>query len=174
MEGTAKIEGLEAAMKSMQTAFPDNIKQQARIVNGAMGGAARKSILPIAKQLALNGDGSGALSDSLGVRAQKARSRKGKAGGMMVVPVRSDKKALAKYIDFYFTAQGKTPPADIVTQGIRHGHLIEFGTSKISSRAYLWPAAQSGLSMYINLFAGEMRKRTEAAVKREAKKKAKR
>ena len=170
VQGTAKIEGLESAMKAMQAAFPENHRQQQRIINGAMGGAARKSFLPVAKQLALKGDGSGALSESLAVRAQKARQRKGKAGGMMVVPVRANRKALARYINFHYTSQGKVPPASVITSGIRHGHLVEFGVPSrgISANAFLWPSTMA-VPKYRGLFAKEMMKRIAAAVKRKAK-----
>ena len=156
MEGKAQIVGLKEAMKSLQAAFPDNVKVQSQIINGAMGGSARKSFLPVAKQLAMRGDGSGALSESLGVRAQKASRRKGKAGGMEVVPVRSNRKALAKYINFYYTARGKTPPANILTSGIRHGHLVEFGVPRkgIAANPFLWPATMA-TSKYRALYAGE-------------------
>lgn len=170
MEATAKIKGLDEAMKAMQAAFPDDYKQQSRLVNGAMGGSARKSILPISKQLAMVGDGSGALSESLKVRAQKAKKQKGKAGGMEVVPVRHDKKALALYISHYFTSLGRNAPANIISTGIRHGHLVEFGTVKKSARPFLWPSAVSGKATYVSLFAGELKKRMESAVKRAAKK----
>lgn len=170
MEGSAKIEGLDEAMKALQAAFPDNYKKQSQMINGAMGSSARKSILPIAKQLALVGDGSGALSESLKVRAQKARKRKDKAGGMEVVPVRHDRKAMALYISHYYTQMGLIPPARLVTDGIRHGHLVEFGSVKESARAFLWPAGKAGQMVYTSLFASELRKRIESAVRREAKK----
>ena len=173
MEGSAKIKGLESALKSMQSAFPDDFKKQSQMINGSMGSAARKSILPIAKLNAMAGDGSGALSEALNVRAQKAKKRRGKAGGMQIVPVRHDKKAIAKYISFYYTAQGKNAPIGIVANGIRHGHLVEFGTVKQSASPFLWPAGESGQALYISMFAGEMKKKTESAVKRAAKKAAK-
>ena len=173
MEGSAKIKGLDEAMKAMQSAFPTDFKKQAQIINGSMGASARKSILPIAKLNAMKGDGSGALSEALKVRAQKAKKRRGKAGGMEITPVRHDRKAIAKYISFYYTAQGKNAPINAVANGIRHGHLVEFGTVKMASSAFLWPASKSGQSTYISLFAGEMKKKIAAAVKREAKKAAK-
>jgi len=166
----AKLVGLEEALKAMQAAFPGDIKKQQRLLNGAMSGAARKSILPMAKQLAKRGDSSGALSESLNVRAMGRRKRAGKAAGMEVVPVRSNLKALAKYIQFYYTSRGKAPPSSILTSGIRHGHLVEFGTAKTSAFPFLWPAAQAQASNYKQLFALFLKKRIEAAVRKAAKK----
>ena len=178
MQAKADIVGLKSAMRALQAAFPDNVKIQSQIVNGAMGVSARKSFLPIAKQLAMRGDGSGALSESLAVRAQKANKRKGKAGGMDVVPVRGNKKALAMYINYHYTSKGKTPPASIIVSGIRHGHLVEFGFvhkksgKHVAAAPFLWPSTVA-TPKYRDVFAGELKKRILSRVKREAKKRAK-
>jgi len=168
MEGKVKLIGLEDAMKALQAAFPDNYKKQSQIVNGAMGGSARKSFLPIAKQLAKRGDSSGALSESLGVRAQKASNRKGKAGGMEVVPVRSNRKAMAMYIKHYYTDRGLNAPFAMIASGVRHGHLVEFGTAHSAAFPFLWPAT-TATPEYKALFAGELQKRIESNVRRVAK-----
>ena len=167
---SVKIEGLDGAMDAMQAAFPKSYKIQAQIINGSMGGAARKTIMPLAKQMAKASDSSGALSESIGVRAQKARQRRGKAGGMMVVPVRFNKKALATYIAYYYTRLGNNAPAGTVARGITHGHQVEFGNARESARPFLWPAAAAGKTSYIARFAIEMKKRVVSRVKREAKK----
>lgn len=177
MEARASIRGLNDALKAIQAAFPNDVKKQSRMINGAMGGAARKTFLQTAKLLALKGDGSGALSESLAVRAQKASRRKGKAGGMQVVPVRSSRKALALYINYYYTSQGKIPPASILTHGITHGHLVEFGHAirgggHVPADSFLW-ASTVRMREYTSLFAGGMKKRIAAAVKRAAKRRAK-
>lgn len=175
MEGTVELRGLEDALRALQAAFPNDTKQQQRMVHGAMGGSARKSLLPIAKNLAKRGDSSGSLSEALGVRTQPARKRRGKAGGMEIVPVRHNKKAMALYVQHYYTQRGKAVPAGIFASGIRHGHLVEFGFTHrsgahIPAYPYLWPAARSGSQEYRNLFAGELKKRIESAVRRAAKK----
>ena len=173
MEAKADIRGLNEALKAIQAAFPDNVKIQSQLINGAMGAAARKTFLQTAKQLAKTTGGSGALSESLAVRAQKAKNRKGKAGGMQVVPVRSSAKAMALYIAHYYTSQGKTPPASILTHGITHGHLKEFGHvtksgQHIPPNSFLW-ASTIRMREYATLFAKGMKKRIESRVKREAK-----
>jgi len=177
MQATAKIEGLREAQAAMQAAFPDDYRQQQRIINGAMGGAARKSLLKVAKELAKDGDSSGALSESLAVRAQKARRRKGKAGGMEIVPVRYSPKAMALYIAHYYTSKGRNAPLGGI-DGIRHGHLVEFGFvhkksgQQVKASPFLWPSTVAS-PKYRALFAGEMKKRIAAAVKRAARKRAK-
>ena len=169
VQATAKIKGLDDAMRSLQAAFPKDARQQQRIINGAMGASARKSFLPIAKQLALQGDSSGALSESLAVRAMGRRKRAGRVGGMEVVPVRSSRKAMALYIAHHFTKNGLTPSASIIVNGIRHGHLVEFGGGHNTAKSFLW-ASTIATSMYTRLFAKEMKKRIESAVRRKAKK----
>lgn len=172
MEGTARIVGLEDAMKAMQAAFPKNPEKQRRLLNSAMKSAAKPTVLKRAKNLALSGDGSGALSESLSVRNQsKAKVRaKGSAAGVEVVPVRGNRKAIALYINHYYTKKGKTAPARIVTSGIRHGHLVEFGSLHNSARPFLWPAGQSRSGAYTDKFSALLKKKTEAAVRRKAKK----
>jgi hypothetical protein len=181
MEGGAKIRGLDDALRTLEAAFPNDPKKQQRMVHGAMGASSRKSFLPIAKQLALRGDSSGALSESLKVRVQPKRKRIGKAGGMEIVPVRYNKKAMALYIQHYFTGRGKNPTGSVVIDGIRHGHLVEFGhdlvrggrvIGHVAAQPYLWPAARAGSGKYRAMFADELKKRIESTVRREAKKRA--
>lgn len=175
MEASVKIEGLEDAMKAMMAAFPSDPRTQVRILNSAMRTAARPTILPAAKALAMQGDGSGALSEAMGVRSQSAAKRRarGVAGGVEVVPVRSNRKAMMMYIQHYYVARGRTPPAGILTSGIRHGHLVEFGSVNNSARPFLWPAATSNRGAYQSQFAASMKRVTEAAVRREASKRGK-
>ena len=172
MEGKVKIKGLKEAMTAMRAAFPDNPEQQRRLLNTTISGAARDTILPMAKSLADQGDGSGALSEALAPRAvSKSRARlRGKTASVQITPVRANRKATALYINHYYTRHGRSPKTDIVTSGIRHGHLIEFGTVKQAARPFLWPAARSRKGAYINVFAKVLRKKTEAAVRRKRKK----
>jgi hypothetical protein len=173
VEGTAKIEGLEAAMKAMQAAFPAEPKKQRQILNGAMGASARKSMVPIAKQLALAGDGSGALSEAIAVRNMSARTlRKVRSSaGVQITPVRANRKAMMMYIAYYYTSRGRVPHADMINSGIRHGHLVEFGSVHNQPQPFLYPAATAGKGSYIRGFSAEMTKKTEAAVRRAARKK---
>ena len=175
MEANARLTGLSEAMLALAMAFPNDQKTKQRILHSAMGGAARKTILPVAQQLAKIGDGSGALSSSLGVRVMNKRKRaaRGAAGGMELVPIRFKNDAIYDYIHHYYTSRGKTPPADMVASGIRHGHLVEFGSVHNTAKPFLWPAAQAQAGAYTRIFAEVLRKRIAANVKRAAKKRVK-
>jgi hypothetical protein len=171
LEASAQVQGLEQAMKAMLAAFPKDERRQRGILNASMRSASKDTILADAKQRALRGDGSGALSESLGIRATSKRKLKTRmaVAGVEIVPVRTNMKAMALYIQHYYTAQGRTAPAKMLTSGIRHGHLLEFGSVNNPAYPFLWPAAQSEYSAYTNRFAADLTKKTEAAVKREAK-----
>lgn len=169
IEFTGKVHGVKSVMKTLRAAFPKNAEQQRRLLNQAMSGSARGSILPIAKALALIGDGSGALSESLAPRAvSKSRAmRKGAAASVQITPVRYNKKAMAMYSAFYF---GRGTHVTRLAEGIRHGHLVEFGTKHSAAYPFLYPALKSGRAGYINIFAETLEKKIAAAVKRKAKK----
>jgi hypothetical protein len=172
MDVKVKINGLDDALAAMRAAFPKDPKQQKRLLNASMKAAARDTILPIAKVNALQGDGSGALSESLAMRTQTRREtlESGAAAGVKLVSARRSNKAIAMYINHYYVRYGFEVPDSIFRLGIRHGHLVEFGTKKISAMPFLWPAAQSGFGAYISKFAGIMKKKVESAVKRRARK----
>lgn len=171
MDGKGEIKGLREAMRAMAAAFPKNPEQQRRLLSAAMRGAAKNTILRNAKLFALAGDGSGALSESLGIRTQSRRKVLTRliGAGVQIAPVRNNRKAMALYINHYYTQRGRTPPAHIVTSGIRHGHLVEFGTKHSAASPFLWPAAQSAIMPYKNQFSVFLKKRTEAAVRRAAR-----
>lgn len=178
MEPTVRIKGLKEAMRAMEKAFPKNADKARSLLNQTMSGAARKSILPIAKANALIGDGSGALSESLAMRAVgKSRvRRKGAAASVQVTPVRYNPKAIAMYTAHYYAGQkmqiGRLK-LDRVAEGIRHGHLVEFGTRHHGAFPFLYPALKSGRSGYIKFFAATLERKIAAAVRHEARKRAK-
>ncbi len=177
VDGVVRIKGLDAAMAAMRAAFPKNPEQQRRLLNQTMSGAARKSIIPVAKQLARQGDGSGALSEAIAPRAVR-RSKANAAGATArvdITPVRSNRKAMAMYINHYYTRLGKIAPAKVLTRGIHYGHWVEFGRRHqgVSGRPFLWPAAVSERGKYISVFAKILKKKVEAAVRRKAKKRLK-
>ena len=171
MEGSAKVMGLKDAVAAMGAAFPKDPEKQRRLLNASMRAGAKPTMLADAKLRAASFDGSGALSESLGIRAiSKARAlRSGKVAGIYITPVRQNLKAIAKYLSFYRRNSGRQ-----VIDGIRHGHLVEFGHATrggghVAARPFLWPAAQSQSGAYKTSFAASLRKKTEAAVKRRAK-----
>jgi len=172
MEGGATIEGLDSALKIMAAAFPKDPEQQRRILNQTMSAAARKTIIPSAKRRAMRGDSSGALSDSIAPRAISKRNAmaRGIAAGIQVTPVRKNLKAIAKYIAYHYTRNGKTPPVGLLVHGLSYGHLIEFGTKNASAQPFLWPALQSKKSAYVKRLAMILKKKVELAVCRQAAK----
>lgn len=171
INGNATMQGLEAALKTLGEAYPADPKRQRGLIGTGMRVAARKTILPIAKQLAQQGDGSGSLSEALTVRQQsnKRLKEKGVPVGVEVVPFRFNRKAIALYIQHYYTNQGRQAPAGIVASGIRHGHLVEFGSANNNARPYLAPAADQGVSNFTNTVAKEIGTAVEKRVERERK-----
>lgn len=172
IEATAKIEGLEAALHAMRSAFPEDYKKQRSILNNSLSGAARAAIIPMAKQLALRGDESGALSKSIKPRARsysKAR-RRGAVASVAITPHRMDAAAMAVYVNHYYSSKGLAPPAGLISGGIRHGHLVEFGTVKQAAQPFLYPALRTGFRPFLALFARSIEKKTQSAVKRAARK----
>ena len=176
MEMNLKIEGLDAAMKALQAAFPKDPKRQRSLLNQAMSQSAKKTIIPVAKSLAMQGDGSGSLSEAIKPRAVSlGRSRAaGVPARVQVTPVRSDKKAIGMYIDYYYNRRGKAAPPHILTSGIRHGHLVEFGHRTrsggfVSARPFMGPALSTAGSSYVRVIARNLERKVEAAVRRKRK-----
>jgi len=172
IEATAKIDGLESALSAMRAAFPEKYKKQRSILNNSLSGAARKAIIPVAKQLALRGDESGALSKSIKPRARsysKSR-RRGAVSSVAITPHRMDAAAMAVYVNHYYSSKGLAAPAGLISGGIRHGHLIEFGTVNHPAQPFLYPALRVGFRPFLALFAKSIERKTQAAVKRAARK----
>jgi hypothetical protein len=171
MDVGVRVVGLEDAMKAMTDAFPNNPREQRGILNSAMRRSAAQTILLEAKQRALQGDGSGALSESLGIRNKSLRKIKTSrsVAGVEIAPIRTNRRAMAMYIDHYYSRAGRVAPAFMVLSGIRHGHLIEFGTVYSAARPFLWPAAEGQLSPYMQRVAAEMRKQIDNRLRRSRK-----
>jgi len=156
------------AIAAMGAAFPTDPKKQRGILNSSMRSAASE-MLADAKQRAITGDASGSLSESIGIRSKSKKSlaMSMAVAGVEITPVRYNPKAIALYLRFYYA--GKTAPRFGI-DGIRHGHLVEFGSKNNAARPFLWPAAQSNQQAYERKFAADLTKKTEAAVKRAAAK----
>jgi hypothetical protein len=169
-----KIDGVREVMKAIDQLWPKDKEASRAIMNQGMGASARKHILPIAKQRAASTNRSGALAESLGVRSiPKGRLmgiKGGKDAGIFITPVRSNKKAMAMYVNYYYISKGKIPPAKIWTSGIRHGHLVEWGSAHNSPNPFLWPAAESGVGPWERDLTRFLWKKIKARVKRTVKK----
>jgi hypothetical protein len=172
MEPMVKVQGLESALKTMREAFPADEKAQRAIINGSIRKAAAPTILAEAKQRAQANDKSGALTAALGIRNLSRRYIRTRrvVGGVEITPIRGNLKAMALYIDYYYTRRGRIPPAGIVLSGIRHGHLVDWGTVRSDPKPFLYPAMRSGMAPYMQRLANDMRRTIEQRVKRNAKK----
>ena len=172
---TVTVIGVEDAMKALQAAFPEQPRVQRKVLNSTMSASAKKTMVPMAKALASSRDTSGALAESIQVRnASAATIRKRRAAGAVeMVPIRHHRKAMAMYIQHYYTAKGKSPSVWLIGNGLRYGHLVEFGSVNNSAYPFLWPAAEAQGEAYKREFASMMKVQIEKAVKREARKHAK-
>jgi hypothetical protein len=176
MEGRATVTGMKEAVAAMQAAMPkDPIKQQ-KLLNQSMRSAAMQTILIAAKLNAASSDRSGALAASLGIRYQKKRAAlsAGSVAGIYIAPIRHDPTAVARYISYY-----RANSANQVVDGIRHGHLVEFGHATrsgtfVSARPFLVPAASSHRGPYAAKFAKDLKRKIALAVNRKARKGGKR
>ena len=171
MEGKVKIHGLDEAMDALAATFPKDPNKQRSILNQGLRASAAKTILIEAKLRAAGGweETSGALAESLGIRNIPKRRLKAarRAGGVYIAPIRFNTKAMKMYADYY---RKNSNSLRKVVDGIRHGHLVEFGTRHSAARPFLWPAAQSKTQAYLYNVAKNIKKKTQAAVKRAAKK----
>jgi len=170
----ARISGLKDVERALEAAFPRDPRKQRSVLTSGMRRGAR-TMLVDAKLRALRGDSSGALSESLAIRSVSNRAqRQIKDAGqvtaaLQIASVRGMKRAIAKYNAFY----------NKNVKSIRHAHLVEFGhgtrgDTRVGPRPFLWPAVQANSSLYVNLLSQNIRKAIDLAVKRAAKKRAKR
>jgi len=126
----AHVEGLADLEKLMTRSLP--VTARRRVVQSAMV----KAVKPVrdsirAKYNALGG--SGALARSVAAwRVRKAlRGKPDTFASIEVGPKRSNKRALAQY----FNSRGITPTPARLINGIRHGHLVEFGFTHRSGKS---------------------------------------
>ena len=150
------LKELDLALKQFSTITQGNM-----VTSALRAGA--KPVVSKAREGALRSmhPSSGALAESIGVKAQKkggehisiwvGSMRKGKEG----------KDALHSYVGFY----GGT--VSTVAAGIRHGHLIELGTARgVAKRPFLRPALDGQAGAVVSEFKKKMRQ----LIKKETKK----
>lgn len=103
---------------------------------------------------------SGALAMSIGLRNESAsKSKKGnRFARKLLGPIRKDRKAIVAYHSYYHK---RGVSAQQIQAGIRHGHLVEFGTKKMPRHPFLRPAADAGFPGYVREFAGILRRELE-------------
>jgi hypothetical protein len=170
MEGSTKIHGLEDALKAMQAAFPNDEKAQRQIINSSLRSAATKTMLREIKARALQYKDSGALAESIGVRAMSRRKLRTarRVGGVEIAPIRSNRRAMAMYIQHHYNAKGRAAPRGMLFSGIRHGHFVEFGVPLrgIPARSFLWEGGRGQVAPYLMQAAREFQLQTERRVAR--------
>ncbi len=169
IEFKSKAVGLKQLMDNMARVLPDPKKQRS-MINRSLSYVARREILPQAQQRARAAERSGALAESISVRARSAlisRAR-GRVAMVEVGVNRMDPKAAAIYANHY----GRTT---VITSGIRHGHLVEFGFQPpgnapyVAGQPWLGPATIVNSNTYARHFAGSLKKKLEAHIRRNAK-----
>lgn len=145
----------------------------AKIQRSLVTSALRFAAQPLKKQMESNArrtmhPSSGALAESIGIKA----SRGGRKGGgiirrIWVGPMRSDPKALLKYLSFY----GKTLTRSSANSGIRHGHLVEFGFTagngrQVPAQPFIRPAFDATKAQIGSRFKQKFAQRIPAIIKR--------
>jgi len=126
MKVDVQVRGLKELTETLTRVLPAKVQQKAvatalRKAAGPMVRAARASYKANAR--------SGSLAAAMAIwRNRKGERRRGSTtfASVELGPRRSNKRALVKYYSYY---RGKPTPAQL-RLGIRHGHLIEFGTKR--------------------------------------------
>lgn len=146
---SARIDGMKDFNKLMNSVLPAQAKK--KTVQTAM----LKSVKEIRNNIRgqYKGlDGSGALAASVGAWRVKKGGGRQTFASIEIGPKRSSKRAIRLYFAFY----GRTVTAAAFLNGIRHGHLVEFGYSgrrgRVSGKKILTKAAQAGFGITITNF----------------------
>lgn len=158
-----RVEGLKQLEDKLIRLLP--AKTGKRVIERALV-VASKPMVKLAKDFAKKGDTSGALSIAIGpLRGSKASTRQGrKAGTIFIGPRRSNRRAMAVYVDFYFNRTGRSISPAEFQDGIRHGHLIEFGTKRQAKQPFLRPAFDAQARPTVKRFGKVLAKEIDKAL----------
>ncbi len=184
MEVGYKITGGPEVARALRAAWPNNPKRQRQVLNQAIKAAAKDTVVSKARIMALRSGGSGSLSTAMNSRVMslKFARREGATAGVWVGPVRKSPAAIAKYINHYWLGRGKKINTSIFTYGLRHAHLVEWGhnivkggqvVGRVPARPFMRPALHAGAAGYKRRLVPILRKKIYAAVRREARRRAK-
>jgi len=160
-EGTWKVEGLKYLEDALDELSKD---MKFRFTTSALKAAA-KPVIAAAKEGARNNKhpSSGALAESLGVKAQK---KGGENISVWIGTMRENKTALRSYFTYYYA--GKTIPLSRLANGIRHGHLIELGTARgVQKRPFLRPALESQAGQAVSEFKRVLKRKIDSKAARD-------
>lgn len=101
-------------------------------------------------------------SNSLSIAMRVWNVKKGQtritAASVEMGPKRSDKRAIAAYWSFY---TGQTPTPAQFLNGIRHGHLVEWGTKHSPAKPFMRPGFDANARTLIARFQKIMGKEIE-------------
>lgn len=164
MQVNVEILGLADITELLTRTLPARV--QSNVVAGAIKEAAKPMVQAIKRDFrALGGSGSLSLATS-SWRDRKRETRGGQHFASVAVgPKRGNRRALAAYFAYY----GKKVTPRQYQLGIRHGHLVEFGTRRGSPARNVLGRAQDtyGVAL-VNSFGGIMGRRIEEAAAKAA------
>ncbi|NNF65984.1 MAG: hypothetical protein HKM98_00580 [Gammaproteobacteria bacterium] len=106
---------------------------------------------------------SGALARSIGKYSKKGRFND-EIGTVSVGPKRNVKAAVSLYQQYY-GKRATGSKSKKKRDGIRHGHLIEFGTKHSPARPFLRPAFHANVTRVVKGFSAELKKSIAKTVK---------
>lgn len=171
--GRAGVTGIDGVSDVLLHLFPKE-KEARSLYNRTLSAAAKASIIPIAKRNADQMDASGALSEAIKPRA-RSRAKAladGAVASVEVTPVMGDMKAIMKYIAYYYP-DGNLPVdkngGTILTRGIRHGHLQEWGTVHHGPQSFLVPAITQGFRKFGSVFSDLIKVKIMARVRQQVR-----
>lgn len=159
------VKGLQELRRTMEEKLPKQV--QSNVMAAALKEAGRP-MKNAAKANARRGR-SGALAQAITFwnEKKKVRDKKGKFARVHLGPKRSLRGAIKKYYAYYGR---KNVSIAALKNGIRHGHLVEFGTSKMAARPFLRPAQAAHDKKLIQVFGRILGEKIEKAAEKEAQK----
>lgn len=159
---TVQIQGLQHLERLLTQTLPKTVQQS--VVAGALREAARP-IVAAAKAGYRGLGGSGSLAQATTAwRNRKAERRGGHFASVEVGPRRGDRKALALYYAYYRSRKGVA--VKTLRAGIRHGHLVEWGTKRATGRRIMTKAFDTMGPQAVSQFRRILGERIEKAAAR--------
>jgi HK97 gp10 family phage protein len=143
-KGSIRVDGLREVQKLLVEQLP------ARARTRVLARALRAGAVPMRDAARINAaglGGSGALAKSMGIWTRK-RSGRDTAASVEIGPRRSSKAALARYFSYY----GKKPTPKQMAAGLRHGHLVEWGTRRTPPRRFMQRAFDAHAERAVEIF----------------------
>lgn len=144
-----RVDGLRDVERLLTEQLPERVR--ATVIARALREAA-KPMLAAAKANAASLGGSGALALSMGIRRQRKGVRGNTVASVYIGPIRGNKAALARYFAYY----GKRPTPKQLRSGIRHGHLVEWGTRRTPARRFMQRAFDAHARDAVRIFGKDI------------------